>query len=126
LKYEHTVVATHSDLTHIFLEKINKTEKEKCFISFLRITFYLLCPALAQPANRNDNRHLLPSRFRYVQSNYEATSNLFNHFWYPLMYFNRNNLKTQTKIFEQKFKKRTGVPLAFFSVFTQKLIFLNL
>jgi len=60
------------------------------------------------------------SRFRGLQSNYAATDNVLNHFKYFWIYFIRQSLKIQTRIFGKKIEKKQGVPLAFFSIFSSK------
>jgi len=60
-----------------------------------------------------ENR-ILHSHLRGVQSNYEATGNVFNHFWYPSINISRNNLKIQTKILGLKIgRKAWGTPSLF-------------
>jgi len=63
----------------------------------------------------NGQNRVLHSHFCGVQSNLEATGNVFNHFQDPSIDFNRNNLKIQIKILERNIEKNLAVLLPFFN-----------
>jgi len=58
-----------------------------------------------KPAQLTSESRIISSHFWGVQSNYDATGNVFILFVYPSMNSNRNNLKIQIKIFEPKIEK---------------------
>jgi len=68
-----------------------------------------------------ENRVLHP-HFRGVQTNYEATVNVFILFEHTSINFNFNNLKIPTKKIEPKIEKKLGVPQAFFQFLAQKIL----
>jgi len=57
------------------------------------------------------------SHSRSFHSNYEATGNVFNHFWSPSINFNHKNLKINQNNFGLKIEKKQEVSLTFFSDF---------
>ena len=106
VSYNTTIIFLESGLMHLWYKMIIREDGS-------RVPTRL-------PSSSGENR-VLHSHFRGIQSNYDATDNVFNHFWYPSMNSSCNDIKIQEYFFGQNWKKSKGV--FFFIILTKKYFF---